>query len=132
MASLKGAKMPIDTVRLVETDRDLLNRLKKSTGIKNWNVLCRWSFCLSLRDPGRTTVDPSGNISNVEMTWRVFAGPHADTYWALLIHRVHEDGIELTDENIEKEFNRHLHRGIGNLASLSNKPSIKEILALVV
>ena len=66
------------------------------------------------------------------MTWRVFAGPHADTYWALLLHRVHEDGIELTDENIEKEFNRHLHRGIGNLASLSNKPSIKEILALVV
>jgi DNA sulfur modification protein DndE len=124
--------MSIDTVRLVETDRDLLNRLKRSTGIKNWNVLCRWAFCLSLREPGRTTVNPSGNNSNVEMSWKIFAGPQADVYWSLLIHRVHEDGIELTSENIEREFNRHLHRGIGHLASISNRPTVKEVLSLVV
>jgi len=124
--------MSIDTIRLVETDRDLLNRLKRSTGIKNWNVLCRWAFCLSLREPGRTSVDPSGNNSNVEMSWKVFAGPHSDVYWSLLIHRVHEDGIEPTPDNIEREFNRHLHRGIGHLASISNRPTVKEILSLVV
>lgn len=124
--------MSIDTVRLVETDRDLLHRLKRSTGIKNWNVLCRWAFCLSLREPGRTTVNPSGNNSNVEMSWKIFAGPQADVYWSLLIHRVHEDGIELTPENIEREFNRHLHRGIGHLASISNRPTVKDILSLVV
>lgn len=124
--------MSIDTVRLVETDRDLLNRLKRSTGIKNWNVLCRWAFCLSLREPGRTTVNPSGNNSNVEMSWKIFAGPHADVYWSLLLHRVHEDGIELNQENIEREFNRHLHRGIGHLASISNRPTVKDVLSLVV
>ena len=124
--------MSIDTVRLVETDRDLLNRLKRSTGIKNWNVLCRWAFCLSLREPGRTTVNPSGNNSNVEMSWKVFAGPQADVYWSLLLHRVYEDGIELTPENIEREFNRHLHRGIGHLSSISNRPTVKEVLSLVV
>jgi DNA sulfur modification protein DndE len=124
--------MPIETVRLVETDRDLLNRLKRSTGIKNWNILCRWAFCLSLREPARTSVDPSGFNSNVEMTWKVFAGPHADVYWSLLLYRLHEDGIAATPENIEKEFNRHLHRGIGNLANISSKPNVKEILALVV
>ena len=124
--------MAIDTVRLVETDRDLLNRLKRSSGIKNWNILCRWAFCMSLREPGRTSVDPSGNLSNVEMSWKVFAGPQADVYWAMLQQRVHEDGIDPTPENLEKEFNRHLHRGIGNLASISNKPTVKEILSLVV
>jgi DNA sulfur modification protein DndE len=66
------------------------------------------------------------------MSWKIFAGPQADVYWSLLLHRVHEDGIELTPENIEREFNRHLHRGIGHLASISNRPTVKEILSLVV
>ena len=124
--------MPIETVRLVETDRDLLNRLKRSSGIKNWNILCRWAFCLSLRDPGPTSVDPSGIMSNVEMTWKVFGGQHADVYWAMLQQRVFEDDFDTTDEVLEREFNRHLHRGIGSLASISNKPTTKEILSLVI
>jgi len=61
----------IETVRVVETDRDLLSRLRRSTGIKNWNILCRWAFMLSLADSNPTSVDPVGNWSNVEMTWRV-------------------------------------------------------------
>lgn len=124
--------MPIETVRLVETDRDFLNRLKRSSGIKNWNILCRWSFCLSLSDSGPTSVDPSGNLSNVEMTWKVFGGAYADTYYAMLKLRVFEDGLGTTPEVLEREFNRHLHRGIGSLASISNKPSVKEILELVM
>lgn len=62
----------IETIRVVETDRDLLARLKRSTGIKNWNILCRWAFVLSLADDNQTSVDPIGNWSNVEMTWKVF------------------------------------------------------------
>jgi DNA sulfur modification protein DndE len=71
-------------------------------------------------------------MSNVEMTWKVFGGAHADIYWSLLELRAYEDGIPLDDASLEREFNRHLHRGIGLLASLSNKPTVNDILALVV
>lgn len=121
----------IETIRVVETDRDLLARLKRSTGIKNWNILCRWAFVLSLADVNQTSVDPIGNWSNVEMTWKVFGGPHADIYWALLVQRVHEDGYPNEESTLDREFNRHLHRGIGLLANLNQKPTIRSVISLV-
>ena len=121
----------IETVRVVETDRDLLARLKRSTGIKNWNILCRWAFALSLADPNPTSVDPIGNWSSMEMTWRVFGGAHADVYWALLVQRVHEDNLPSDEATHDQEFNRHLHRGIGLLANLSQKPTIRSVIAVV-
>jgi DNA sulfur modification protein DndE len=123
--------MGVETVRIVETDRDLLVRLKRSTGIKNWNVLCRWSLCLSLADPHPTSVDPIGTLSNIEMTWRVFGGQYADVYWSLLVQRAHEDGHTADGEVLEREFNRHLHRGIGHLANLSAKPTLRDIALII-
>ena len=123
--------MRIENVRLVETDKDLLIRLKRSTGIKNWNVLCRWALCLSMSDPHRPQVDPAGLQSNVEMTWRVFGGQYADVYWSLLLQRVHEDGVPLDTESVEREFNRHLHRGIGALSNIAAKPNIRDMISLV-
>lgn len=121
--------MAVETVRLTETDKDLLLRLKRSTGIRNWNVLCRWAFCLSLADDGPTSVDPRGVESNVEMTWRVFGGPHAEIYWALLRQRMVRERLPLDDETMTRHFYRHLHRGIGLLANLSAKPTLHEMLA---
>lgn len=123
--------MVIENVRIVETDRDLLVRLKRTTGIKNWNILCRWAFCLSLADYHPTSVDPLGTQSNVEMTWKVFAGSLADVYWALLVQRSYEDRLEINETTLEREFNRHLHRGIGHLANISAKPSLRDLVSLV-
>lgn len=59
-----------------------------------------------------------------------FACSYAEVYWALLVQRAHED--ELTPEvDLDREFNRHLHRGIGQLANLSQKPSIRGLISLV-
>jgi len=124
--------MRIETVRLVETDKDLLVRLKRSTGIKNWNVLCRWALCISLADPNRPQVDPMSVQSNVEMTWRVFGGQYAEVYWSLLLQRLHEDGLVLDEESVEREFARHLHRGIGALSNVAAKPTIRDVVRLVV
>ena len=41
--------MSIKQVRLSTQAREQLIRLKTRTGIPHWNVLCRWAFCLSLR-----------------------------------------------------------------------------------
>ena len=123
--------MPIRTIRIVETDRDLLSRLKRHTGVKTFNVLCRWAFCHSLADPNPTIVDPLGNASSLEINWDVFAGEHEDLYWALLVQRVHKDGMPTDEATLTREFYRHLHRGLGQLANISQKPSIRQLVGLV-
>jgi DNA sulfur modification protein DndE len=123
--------VPVKTIRIVETDRDLLGRLKRSTGVRGYNILCRWAFCMSLADANPTSVDPLGAASNLEIDWEVFAGPHKDVYWALLVQRVHEDGLPTDEDSLSREFYRHLHRGLGLLANLAQRPSIRDLLATV-
>jgi DNA sulfur modification protein DndE len=107
--------MSLDHIRLSQAGRDQLVRLKRHTGIKNWNVLCRWAFCLSIAEPSVPAPAKIPADSNVEMTWRVFGGPHADLYLALLRHRCHTDGLGTEPDTLEEQFRLHLHRGIGYL-----------------
>ena len=123
--------MPVETIRFVETDRDLLARIKRTTGIKGFNTLCRWAFCMSLADPNPTSVDPLGARSNLEIEWNTFAGTYGDVYWALLVQRAYEDGISPTDDALQREFNRHLHRGIGLLANIAQKPTVRDLIARI-
>ncbi|MFM8857988.1 MAG: DNA sulfur modification protein DndE, partial [Actinomycetota bacterium] len=107
--------MTIEHIRLSQTARDQLVTLKRRTGIAHWNVLCRWAFCRSLAEPA---VPPAAKLvldSNVEMSWRVFAGDQGDLYWALLKFRCHNDGLGLDEETLATQFRLHLHRGIGYL-----------------
>lgn len=123
--------MRIETVRIIEADKDLLVRLKRSTGIKNWNVLCRWAFCLSIANDDQPRVDPLGAQSNVEMSWRTFGGQYAEVYWALLMQRIAEQGGGTEMSDVEREFNRHLHRGIGALSNVAQRPTIRDIVSMV-
>src|SRR5579875_2230999 len=107
--------MPLDHIRLSQAARDQLVTLKRRTGIVQWNVLCRWALCRSLAEPAAPPAARLVLDSNVEMTWRVFAGNHGDELWALLRYRVHQDGLELDDETLAQQFRLHLHRGIGYL-----------------
>ncbi len=38
--------MIIKQIKLTNVSKDRLGRLKGKTGIKNWNVLCRWRFAI--------------------------------------------------------------------------------------
>ena len=107
--------MAIEHIRLSQTARDQLITLKRRTGIAHWNVLCRWAFCRSLSEPAHPPAVKLVLDSNVEMSWRVFAGDHGDLYWALLRFRCHTDGMELDEETLASQFRLHLHRGIGYL-----------------
>ena len=42
--------MIVKQIRLSVQDKEKLSRLKGRTGIQNWNVLCRWALCCSLRE----------------------------------------------------------------------------------
>jgi len=124
--------MPIEHIRLAQSARDQLITLKRRTGISNWNVLCRWGFCRSIAEP---TPPPATRIaadSNVEMTWKVFAGPYGDELWALLRLRCHRDGLPLDDETLAQQFRLHLHRGIGYLVGDSRVTDIVGLLSLAI
>ena len=116
--------MPVETVRVSQSARDELLRLRRATGIQNWNVLCRWAFCRSLSDPTVPTVVQIATDSSVEMTWKVFAGKYSEIYWALLRARLHRDQIPLTEENLALYFRLHLHRGIGALSASHRKKTL--------
>lgn len=107
--------MIVDSVKLSEKAKNQLIGLKKKTGIENWNILCRWAFMLSLSED---SVPPHESIpadSNVEMTWKVFAGEYADLYTAMLIHRLYIDYGRIEESKFNYYFRLHLHRGISYL-----------------
>ena len=112
--------MPIDSVRVSAKAKDELIRLKKRTGIENWNTLCRWALCHSLAQnigDALPFIDHASD-SNIEMTWRTFSGGREELYWALVRERCRRDGLDATDEKVvANQFRLHLHRGIQYLAS---------------
>jgi len=120
--------MPIETVRVTKKGRDQLLTLKRRTKIENWNILCRWAFCVSLAEPSSPRKEQVSGEFQVEMTWRTFGGEHSDIYMALLKERCLRDSLDLTDEVLSKQFRLHLHRGIGYLAG---SPDVKDIVGLI-
>lgn len=72
--------MIIKQIKLSNQSKDRLSRLKGKTGIKNWNVLCRWALCYSLGENTMPTDIPMASDSNVEMSWYTFAGEYSELY----------------------------------------------------
>jgi DNA sulfur modification protein DndE len=124
--------MAIEHIRLSKSARDQLITLKRRTGIEHWNVLCRFGFCRSLAEPA---VPPAVKLladSNVEMTWKVFAGPHGDELWALLRQRCHIDGLPLDEDTLATQFRLHLNRGIGYLVGDGQVSNLQGLVGLAL
>jgi DNA sulfur modification protein DndE len=107
----------IDRIVLSQRAREQLVQLKRKTGIKHWNVLCRWALATSLADSSKVSSKAHPSDSNVEMTWRTFAGDHDEVYLALLAARCERDGFRDDAAGILRLLRAHIHRGIGVLAS---------------
>lgn len=117
----------IETVKVSEKAKIQLVTLKRRTGIENWNILCRWAFCLSLKEKNSL---PNENIitdSSIEMTWKTFTGGDEDLYLALLLQRAKVDNVPLDKQSINHYFKLHLHRGISYLNS-ANINTIQHLL----
>lgn len=124
--------MIMKQIRLSNAAKDKLSRLKGKTGIKNWNVLCRWAFCFSLHEDTIPTDITICSDSNVEMSWYTFAGEYSELYDALIIEWCTEKGIELTDDNLSKYFKLHLERGISYLTGTNFIKSLDDLLNLAI
>lgn len=108
--------MSLDTVRISQQGREQLIKLKRLTGIKQWNVLCRWALCSSLADPTPPLIRDVVTDSNIEMTWKTFAGAWAQSYEALIRYRAATEEGSCEPELLRRTLTSHLHRGIGVLA----------------
>ena len=124
--------MAIEHIHLSQKAKDQLVRLRRATGLTTWNVLCRWALCTSLAEAG---APPSKKIpadSNVEMSWRVFAGTDGDVYLAILRERCVRDGLATDPDTLAEQFRLHLHRGIAHLAAKKRITGIDGLIALAL
>jgi len=110
-------KPPVDHLRISSLGKDQLIKLKRQTGIEHWNILCRWAFCVSLREKSHPPTIQAGSESGVEMSWKVFAGEYSDVFSGLILQRARHEGVELATEELSQCLRSHIHRGLGYLAS---------------
>jgi DNA sulfur modification protein DndE len=122
---------PVNSIKLSQTAKDQLTKLKRSTKIEQWNILCRWAFFCSLAETAPPSIIPIPADSNLEMTWKVFGGELADISILALKQRCHQDELEITPEILAQQFRLHLHRGIGYLAGDSNLRKIEDLVGCV-
>lgn len=118
----------LERIRLPQQTKEQLIRLKRITGLEQWNMLCRWGFCFSITD---SSVPANKNVpsdSNIEMEWDTFAGEHADLYWGLLLQRAHEDEIPHRKDSLLQLLRTHITRGVSYLTA---RKDIKDIANLV-
>lgn len=119
---------PLDRIRLSQAAKDQLTKLKRTTKIDQWNILCRWALCRSLAEPSPPSPVPVPADSNVEMNWRTFGGEMSDILIIALKQRCYNDGLATDRETLAVQFRLHLHRGI---AYLAGDPNIKKIEDLI-
>ena len=63
----------IDQLRTSTHLKNILTRVKTRTGIQNMNVICRWGFCLSLKQTSLPR-DIDEKLDGVTIDYDTFAG----------------------------------------------------------
>lgn len=121
-------KPPVETVRISKQGRDQLMKVRRQTGIENWNTLCRWALCLSLRETSPPPSVKQKLDGGVEMTWKVFSGEQSDSLGALISIRAVNDGFDSEPDGESNCLKAHLHRGLSYMASGQETRSITDFV----
>ena len=101
----------IEQLRTSSTVKNLLTRIKGITSIQNWNVLCRWGFCLSIKQSSiPRMVDEK--LDGIEIDYDTLVGKNKSIYTQLLINNLKHHNIEINKENLTKYLYAHVSRGI--------------------
>ena len=106
--------------------------MKGKTGIKNWNILCRWALLYSLAEKTAPTDLPLAADSNLEMSWYTFGGEYYEIYEALIKAWCLRMKLDPDEETAAKYFRLHLERGIAHLSGTGFIKSMDDLLTLAV
>ena len=122
----------IDNVKVSEKSKVTADNYKKAYSNKKLECNLPMGFSvIFLKDSSVPALENIIPDSNVEMTWKTFAGNHDDLFRSLLLYRLQKDMIEITQENISKYFKIYLHRGISFLTS-SNFRNERDFLKTII
>ena len=124
--------MIIKQVRVSQQAKDQLSRLKGKTGIKNWNVLCRWALCYSLSEKTIPTDIKIAADSNLEMSWLTFGGDYYELYEALVKAWCQQMKLPTDNETVIKYFRLNLERGIAHLCGTGFIKEFDDLIKLAV
>jgi len=122
---------PIESIRLSEKAKLQLITMKRRTGITNWNVICRWAFCLSMQEKSIPPDEVIPADSSIEMSWRTFAGQADQVYLGMLLVRAERDGVPMEKHALAHYFRLHLHRGISYLTGVHGAEDLQGLLGLL-
>lgn len=124
--------MIVKQLRLSQQAKDQLSRLKGKTGIKNWNVLCRWALCYSLSEKTMPTDITIVADSNLEMSWFTFGGDYYEIYEALVKAWCINMGLPTDEGTVAKYFRLNLERGIAHLSGTGFVKNLDDLVNLAV
>lgn len=115
-----------DAVRISTRGREILIKLKRYTGIGQWNTLCRVAYCYSLAIATEPAQAPEKGDIALEIEWPTFAGPIKSELASLTISRAVI--AEIAPNDIAKYVRGHIERG---LSAIQNARSLGELMAIV-
>jgi DNA sulfur modification protein DndE len=115
-----------DAVRISTRGREILIKLKRYTGIGQWNTLCRIAYCYSIAITTEPTQSPEKGDIALEIEWPTFAGPLKAELAALTVARARAAAV--TEQDIARYVRSHLERG---LSAIQNVRSVAEMVELV-
>ena len=124
--------MIIKQVRLSQKAKEQLSRLKGKTGIKNWNILCRWALCYSLCEKTIPTDVALIADSNLEMSWFTFGGEYYELYEALVKAWCIKMDLPTDDDTVTKYFRLNLERGISHLGGTGFIKSVDDLANIAI
>ena len=116
-----------DAVRISARGREILIKLKRYTGIGQWNTLCRLAYCYSLAIATEPTQVPEKGDVALEIEWPTFAGPIKTELAALTVARATTAAV--AEQDIARYVRSHLERG---LSAIQNARSLSEVVAMVI
>ena len=114
MTSKRRKQLQFSRIHTSQRCRGILSNLKIKTGLTP-NILSRFGICLSLKDPSIPNPEEFDE-NGTEFLPLVLFGEHEKLFLALMIDRLHRDGLD-PEKYLNIMIRAHLNRGVYSLVS---------------
>ena len=118
--------LSVDILRTSSNVKSSLTRIKTITGISNWNIICRWALCLSLKQTSLPR-EVEEKLDGVEIDYDTLVGKNKSIYTQLLINNLVTHNVAVDKKNLTKYLYAHVNRGVNII--YTNK--LKDISGLI-